>query len=235
MYLGNFSKVENIEVLAIEAANLIFKKTKEGLSKKEVFNIALSGGMTPKPIFKQLAKLINYGKLDCSSINFFFTDERWVSPNHLDSNYNTAKINLFNKIPDTNIFPMVKSLDDIDESSNSYNKILSDRFDFNINEYPSFDLMLLGIGLDGHVASLFPNSKSLNSREYCLNVKNSNYPHRRLTLSLNVLNSSRFNLFVSSGSEKWNLISNITTKDNSCPLSLIDFKNTNAHWIINEK
>jgi len=230
----DIGRITIVEEIGSKAAEIILSVARDCIQSKDSFNIAISGGRTPISVFKNLSELINDLGLDTSKFHFFFTDERWVPSNHLDSNYNSAKINLFDKIAVTNVYPMVNDFLSLESSVKAYQEFLKTFFKLKKNQYPKFDLILLGIGTDGHVASLFPNSNELNSDEVCIKSESDSHKYSRLTLTLPSLNSSNFNLFICKGSTKLSLVKQLIGKTYNIPFSLIDFNKTNTEWLINE-
>jgi 6-phosphogluconolactonase len=212
-------------------------ETGEGLSRNAAIDIALllnefikirgtstivlSGGETPKNIYQYLGS--NFAeKVDWNKIYFFWGDERCVGPDDEDSNYRLAKINLLTKIPvpEKNKFRILGELEP-HEASEDYERKLK-KFFFG-EKLPSFDIVLLGIGNDGHTASLFPKGKALKiedrwvTEDYIEKLKS-----WRVTMTLPVFNNSKNILFIASGREKSNIINKILYDDNSnAPAKLI--------------
>ena len=122
------------------------------LTKMRHGSIALSGGSTPGPIYRELSR---YQGIDWSRLNIFFTDERMVSHDDPDSNYHLARETLLDRvpIPEEQIHPMPVEARDGIAPARAYANILP----------TSIDILVLGIGKDGHTASLFPHSPALNS------------------------------------------------------------------------
>ncbi len=142
---------KNIEKMISALTDKFAALANINIQKKASFTVALSGGNTPKLLFANLAKL----ELNWEKILFFFGDERCVSLTNKNSNYYHAEKLLFSqiKIPEKNIYPIA-------DSAEKYEKIVK-----NISKtesIPSLDLIYLGMGEDGHTASLFPNTKGLN-------------------------------------------------------------------------
>jgi 6-phosphogluconolactonase len=152
--------------------------------------LVLTGGQSPLPLYRRLAAM----PLPWIEMELFFGDERCVRPNHTDSNYGNAAAALLDHIEAKAVHRMRGE----DCDAEGYERLLRARF---ADTLPSFDLTLLGIGEDGHVASLFPGASSLDEQErWVLRVEHSDHP--RLTLTLPVLNASRLVVFLVSGTTK---------------------------------
>lgn len=170
--------------------------------EKEKVYIALSGGSTPKAIFDHLAE--NYQKqLPWERLYFFWGDERCVAPDHADSNYGMTKTHLFDKVPlpADNIFRVKGELEPT-KAAEDY-EIQIDRSLPQENNLPAFDLMLLGMGDDGHTASIFPHEMALwNSPLLCEVATHPESGQKRVTLTGKVINNARHILFLVTGSNK---------------------------------
>lgn len=133
-----------------------------GLSKNERVSLAISGGGTGKALFSFLAD--NYkDNIAWGKIDFFWVDERCVSPESSESNYRDAKILLFDPlgIPDENIFRIRGEELDLQDELTRYSDIVKNRLENNSEKIPVFDVIILGMGEDGHTASIFPYNINL--------------------------------------------------------------------------
>ncbi len=187
------------------------------LRSKEYVNTVLSGGNTPKIFFEILASEYS-GFKSWNRIKFFWADERCVAPDHSDSNYGAVKRILFDvlnnsntgeiKIPDENIF-MINGVNDPAYEAERYSEILLKEMNMN-NSFPSPDITLLGIGDDGHTASIFPgNYDLLDSDKYCAYVKHPESGQFRITMTGNVLKNSGLINFLVTGKSKEKTVSEI--------------------------
>lgn len=173
-------------------------------------NIALSGGSTPIKLFKALSNKLE--KLN-NEINFFWVDERCVPPESDDSNYKTAKSFLFNlkKIKKENIY-RIKGENSPEEEVKSYYNVLRNKTDI-VNNIPSFDLVILGLGDDGHTASIFPYElNKLKNESDCVIATHPTSGQKRISLSEKIINNSKEIIFHVSGSSKKYVIDEIINK-----------------------
>ncbi|WP_369999087.1 6-phosphogluconolactonase [Winogradskyella sp.] len=167
------------------------------LQDKTTINIALSGGSTPLPIYKNLAHL----KLPWDKINFFLVDERCVPLTDSQSNYKNIAEVLFNHIP-SKAFSMVQKGKPYKESVDNYHQLLIKHLD-KVNNIPQFDLMILGMGLDGHTASLFPDTKALkNMSDFVVVNRVPQLKSDRITLTYPILINSKKLILLIKGEEK---------------------------------
>lgn len=160
------------------------------ISQRRPRTLVLTGGSTPLPLYRRLAML----PLPWQEIELFFGDERCVPPDHPDSNYGRAAEALLTSIEARAVYRMRGE----DCDAEGYERALHARFGPAV---PAFDLTLLGLGEDGHVASLFPGAPALDERERLV-VRVEHTDHARLTLTLPVLSASRLVVFLVSGERK---------------------------------
>lgn len=186
------------------AAEEVVRSAAESVSQRGRFTIALSGGSTPKSLFNLLATNAK-SALPWDRTFFFWGDERHVPPTDPDSNYRMADEAMLSKIPvaSANIFRIPTENPDAAAVAQAYEQTLQKFFALKPGEFPRFDLILLGMGPDGHTASLFPNSAALQekSRLVVANWVEKLKTHR-LTLTLPVLNAGRCVTFLVSGTDK---------------------------------
>jgi len=186
----------------------IVKKIKNKKSGK--INIAFSGGNTPILMFGKLAELTD---LNWHDINIYLVDERYVRNNHKDSNYKLLKEHLIRhiNIPDENVH-YIKYLAEIKNSLKDYKKQIVQGFKFkNEKQNPEFDLIHLGIGADGHTASIFQPEKIDNNQLLAV-TRGKRY--KRITFTYKILNNAKNILFLIAGKEKQEIVSEIINKNN---------------------
>ena len=169
------------------------------------FTVALSGGSTPKSLYSVLAR----SALPWDKIFFFWSDERHVPPDHPDSNYRMAKEALLSKVPvpPENIFRVRAEEKDANVVAKDYEEALRSFFRLRPGEFPRFDLILLGLGPDGHTASLFPNTAALNETKLLV-VANwvEKFKANRITFTYPVLNNAACVIFLVSGADKADMV-----------------------------
>lgn len=206
-------------------------------SSEHIFNLALSGGSTPKNIFNFLAN--NYQtKIEWTKINFFWGDERCVPPDNDESNYKMAFDNLLSKvnIRVENIHRILG--EDIPEvEAARYSGVIKKNVSLE-NGIPIFDMIILGLGEDGHTASIFPNQLNLiNENTICAVAIHPSSNQKRITLTGKVINSAKNIVFVVTGEKKnkvaYDIINNkITSKQ--YPASSIHPINGKLIWLMDK-
>ena len=194
--------VTNAEDLAREAASEFVGRAKEAVRTKGLFTVALSGGSTPRSLYSLLVGDVTLrGRLPWEKTHFFWGDERHVPLDHADSNYRMTNEAMLSKapIPSANVHRIESELPDAYEVAKKYEQTLHDFF----RQTPRFDLVLLGMGPDGHTASLFPGTDALSERQHLV-VANwvEKLKEYRITLTLPVLNNAACVVFLVSGAEK---------------------------------
>lgn len=186
------------------AAEEVICAAKEAEDTRGRFTIALSGGSTPKSLYNLLATNAR-NALPWDRMFFFWGDERHVPPTHPESNYRMANEVMLSKVPVPagNVFRMPTENPDAARVAEEYEKALRSFFQLSATEVPRFDLILLGLGPDGHTASLFPGTTALREKSRLV-VANwvEKLKTNRLTFTFPVLNASRCVAFLVSGMEK---------------------------------
>jgi 6-phosphogluconolactonase len=204
--IGFFPEVKvypDAETLVQEAAPLFMQVARDAVHARGRFVAALSGGTTPKGLFQQLSEEPYKSLIPWDKTFFFFVDERQVPFDHPDSNYRMTREFLLSKvpIPAENVFPMTNASLPVDKAANSYQMKL--RKFFGGDSVPRFDLSLMGMGDDGHTASLFPQVEQLNEREkWVVGYYVDEARKERVSLTFPVLNASRLLLVLLSGEKK---------------------------------
>ncbi len=186
-------------------------------NEKHPFSIALSGGTTPKLLFKLLAEKYSES-VDWRNVHFFWGDERCVPPDNPESNYGSASRIFLSKIniPEKNIH-RIKGEDDPLGEAVRYGAEIMDYTDRQGN-FPEFNIIILGVGNDGHTASIFPgNSNLLNSEVICEVSRHPVSGQKRITLTGKVINNADSIFFLVSGSGKARIINRIFRKEAGSP------------------
>lgn len=196
---------DDLDELARAAAEEIAKSAEEAVAARGRFTIALSGGNTPKPVYRLLEQ---EPRIDWDRVHVFWGDDRHVPPNHPDSNFGMAMDELLSKvsIPLDNVHRMRTEKPDAERAAEEYAWTLRSAFDLDDlgeGEWPRFDLVLMGIGADGHTASLFPGSEAVRERSRLVIAPwVSSLGTFRITLTAPVFNHAALALFLVSGEEK---------------------------------
>ncbi len=198
--------VPDSAALARAVADVFIATANQAVEKKGGFTVALSGGSTPKALY---SLLINdhdlYARVPWQKIDFFFGDERSVPPDHPDSNYRSAQDGMLSKAPVSpeRVFRMKGEYKETEKAAAEYDHLLREFFHLSAGELPRFDLIMLGMGPDGHTASLFPGTKALNEHHRLVvsNWVGKFYTHR-ITMTAPVLNNAACVMFMAGGQDK---------------------------------
>jgi 6-phosphogluconolactonase len=185
--------------------------------------VALAGGNTPKELYGLLASDDYRDRTDWDTVEVFFGDERAVPPNHPDSNYGMARRALLDLVPvDHDLVHRIEADDpDLDAASDRYATILPQ----------SLDLVLLGMGADGHTASLFPGSATVEEQERRVCPATAPNGTRRVTLTLPTINAARHVVFVVLGAEKRDALNRIRSGQ-PLPAGRVAPTNGDVTWIV---
>lgn len=174
-----------------------------------VFHVALAGGRTPANLYRSLVTHISAQSIDWQKVHIYFGDERMVPADHPDSNYRMAREALLDHvtIPEINIHPIPTDCDDIEDCVQQYTDTLIKHLPLKGESEVIFDMMLLGIGPDGHTASLFPGTSILQEYDHpvaAVYVQDKN--SWRISLTYPVLNHAHHLLVLVSGATKQQVI-----------------------------
>ena len=203
--MKNVKKFKDIAELSEFAAKQIISVGKKAIKKNDRFTLVLAGGTTPKTLY-QLLKTDEYkNQLDWEKVIFFLGDERDVSPMSDQSNFRMINENLFKALqtPKPNILRWNTEIIKADEVAENYEKTIKRFFGLKNGEFPKFDMILLGMGDDGHTASLFPATSALHEeKRIAVNNWVEKYDANRLTMTYPAINNAGNILFLVSGEEK---------------------------------
>jgi 6-phosphogluconolactonase len=200
---------DDSQTLSKEFCNELVNQINLLLKSKSNVNIALLGGNTPKAIFQEIVDLYK-GKLNWKKINLFWGDERCVPPDDAESNYGMTKKYLLDHIhiPSENVY-RIKGENDPQEEAKRYSDIIGGNL-VSINNYPQFDVMLLGLGEDGHTVSIFPDQMELlESAKICEVARHPVTEQTRITVTGRVINNSKKIYFLVSGKSKSSVVGKI--------------------------
>lgn len=185
-----------------ESARRIATALATAAKRQKIVSIALAGGRTPRGLYERLASEEFQVRIPWSKVHLFWGDERLVPLDHRESNYRMAREALLNHVPvpPENIHPVPVHLA-LEEASQVYEQqirtVLGNR-----RGVPAFDVVLLGLGSDGHTASLFPRSAALRERKRLVVVARSPVGMPRVTLTVPVLNQARRVFYLVTGADK---------------------------------
>jgi 6-phosphogluconolactonase len=206
--LATFSPEVNVyptsNLLFEETAPLVMKLAREAADVRGRFVWALPGGSTPKGLFHQLSEDPYLSLMPWEKTYVFWTDERHVPLNHETSNYRLAQEHFLSKvpIPKTNVFPMTDATYPVDRSASLYEFKLKKFFN-QPGGFPRFDLILLGMGEDGHTAGLFPGAQQLNEQKrWVVGYFVDDLRKERISLTFPVINLSRTLMVLVEGRKK---------------------------------
>lgn len=203
---------------------------------KDKITVALSGGSTPKIVFDLLAE--KHQDIDWSKFYFFWGDERCVLPKDEQSNYKMTVDHLLSKVsvPDANIF-RIKGENDPTQEAIAYSQLLKDQL-LEINGIPQFDLVILGMGDDGHTASIFPHEIELwHSKNYCEVATHPDSGQKRVSITGSIINNAQTVAFLVTGASKEEKVKTILNKEEGYlqyPASLVNPVSKNLHWFMDE-
>ena len=214
--------------MAERAAHILAAACEEAIADRGVFRIALSGGQTPTPLFRLLAGKDWADRLPWDKMTFYWVDERCVGPDHPDSNYGLARRELLSMVPAMHFFRMRGEEDPV-EAAVKYEQQIRAEFNLGPQELPRFDFMLLGMGEDGHTASLFPAAPgldtALHTTAHVAWVRPDaigHAPHARLTLTLPTLLAARHTHLSIAGAAKVAVYRQaLVSPDAALPVSLV--------------
>ena len=219
------------------AADEVVKTTNDAVAERGRFTIALSGGSTPKSLYNLLATNART-ILPWDRMFFFWGDERHVPPTDADSNYRMADEAMLSKVPvpPGNVFRIPAENPDAAAVAEDYEKTLRKFFKSEPGSAPRLDLILLGLGPDGHTASLFPGTAALKekSRLVVANWVEKLKTHR-LSLTLPVLNAGRSVAFLVSGTDKATVLKTVLEEDapgEQYPAKLVRPSDGNLVWLL---
>lgn len=235
MEKNNIKIFDSPKELASGFSSILSSKITLLLAENSELNIALSGGNTPIEVFKTLAADYNT-KIEWNRINFYWVDERCVPPGSPKSNFGNAYNSLFKFI---NISPArlhrINGEADPEKEAERYSELVIYNVPFN-NTLPSFDIILLGIGEDGHTASIFPNQMELITSDKMYAVAlHPDSGQKRITMTGHLINNAKYIYFLASGKNKENVVKNILEGNEEAkqyPANYIKPVNGELFWVL---
>ena len=202
------------DALARAAAFELQRLAGESIAQRGVFTLALSGGSTPKKLYALLAADSAFGDFPWDKTHLFFGDERHVPPDHADSNFKMTRGTLMTsgRVPESHLHRVRAELPDAAEAAAQYDAEMRAFFtaDKCLDGFPRFDAVLLGMGPDGHTASLFPGSKGLDeTKRWVIANWVEKFKTDRITFTFPVLDAARTVLLLVAGADKTEMLHEI--------------------------
>lgn len=224
--------------LSQQAAQFIVHLANESIVTRGRFSIALSGGSTPKVLYGLLGSEPYRDQIDWSKVDIFWSDERCVPPDSADSNYRMAREVLLSRVPlsPQQVHRMLADQPDRDAAAQVYTHEM--RQSFGTGDVPHFDLIQLGMGPEGHTASLFPHQSSLHEQQRLVMYVNvPKPPPPRLTFTPPILNAARHVLFLVTGAEKADAVQAVLEGDynpEEYPAQIVRPASGEVVWMLDE-
>ena len=233
--------VENAEAVSRTAAEMMVSLALKRVKSKESFIVALSGGSTPKNMFAMLANdAALRSQMPWDRVHFFWGDERHVPPDHTDSNYRMANEAMLSRVPvpPENIHRIRSENPDAGKAAEDYEQELRGFFKLETEQLPPFDCVFLGMGSDGHTASLFPGTKALHECERLV-VSNwvDKFQSYRITMTTPVLNNADIVIVLVSGEEKAEPLREVLEGEKQTdllPAQLIEPTHGKLLWLVDQ-
>ena len=232
----------DLKALTLAAAQRLALLAKDAIEDHDVFAVALSGGSTPKALYELLAtdETIR-SRIPWPKVHFFFGDERHVPPDHNESNFRIANEAMFRRLctEKLRIHRILGELKSATEAAEQYEADLKEFFELRgllTEGLPRFDLILLGMGPDGHTASLFPNSSALLETTHWV-VANlvDKFKTDRITMTYPVLNSAAEVILFVAGAEKAPVLAEVLDKpkgETRYPVQGVRPRNGIKRWML---
>jgi 6-phosphogluconolactonase len=232
-FIEIYPTVDELQLRAAEYAAVALRPSLEG---RDV-HVTLSGGSTPRRMHELLAE--DTTGIDWSHVHLYWGDERCVGPDDPQSNYRMALESLITRvpIPPENVH-RIRGEDPPEKAARDYEEVLKRTFGVEPPDLPRFDLLLLGVGSDGHTASLFPGTAALNERERWVVA---NYVPQlgtwRITLTFPVINNAAIVMFLVAGRDKADAIHRIFSPGiaDKPPAAFVDPRNGVAIWLLDSE
>ena len=232
--MTRFTVLHDPGTVAEATADRLVAAARAAIEERGIFRVALSGGGTPKQVYPLLLEPARRDAVDWSAVEFFWGDERTVPPDHPDSNFGVAYRMLISHLPDVRpdrIHRMPAEAPDLEAAALSHESELRLAFGARRDQPPAFDLIWLGMGSDGHTASLFPGSTGLEERErWVIGTWAPSQDAWRMTLTFPVLNAAREVLLVVTGADKADALREIRAGGSQLPAARVD--GDHVEWII---
>ena len=229
----------NIDAIAKRAAQEFVQAATLAVSERGGFRVALTGGSTPKTLYSLLASdAALRAQLPWDKMYLYFGDERSVGPDHADSNFRMASETMLSKVPlkPEQVFRIKGEYKDTEKAAQEYEQALRASFKIAEGQFPRFDLVLLGMGNEGHTASLFPGTKALHETKR-LAVRNwvGKLYTNRVTLTAPTINNAARVIFMITGADKALALKGVLEgpyEPDQLPAQMIQPSNGQLLWLV---
>jgi 6-phosphogluconolactonase len=233
---GQLRVVPDAEAVANSAAELFVQLAARAISQRGRFRVALSGGSTPRRTYQLLAAPHWRSQLAWPKIDMFLGDERYVPPDHPESNYRMVREALLQHVPEANLHRVPTELEP-EATANAYDEDIRRTF-ASATGIPQFDLIFLGLGTNGHTASLFPGSRLLHENSRLVAAEFVPEAKRwRISMTLPLLNQGRMDAFLVAGKEKADVLREVRAgafDPERLPAQLIRPENGELLWLVDQ-
>ena len=212
IFKPNIIKVENSQQLAQEMLNQFINSAQKAIETKGVFYVAISGGNTPADFYELLSEESAYSQIDWEKVHLFWVDERCVPPSAEASNFGLAAHTflLDVPIPGENVHRVTGEDTNYAQAAEEYEKIILNVFGLKPGQVPRFDLVLLGMGADGHIGSVLPNTNALfHTKSLVTAVYRMDANFSRITLTVPVFKEAEGIFILVSGQSKAEIVRDV--------------------------
>lgn len=213
-YKPNVEVIDDLDSLARRSVEIFVSDATKAIAERGVFRVAISGGHTPKRFYQLLGASEAVCDLDWEKIHIFWVDERYVPLDSIHSNYKLAADNFLSRItvPPENVHRIPTEYSDFKEAAKAYEQAIRATFEIEPGRLPQFDLVVLGMGADGHTGSLFPNSyAAFDIEDLACVIYQLDDDLNRITLTHPVLCAARHLAVLVSGEEKADILKSVLT------------------------
>jgi len=227
---------ENSHILTSYLLKKWVEMVHEAVQRSNRFTVALSGGRSPIEFYSRLSAFKDFDLW--SRTHVFLGDERFVPFSDGNSNFKMIKENLLDYIslPPENIHPITTDQKNVDLAADQFKNELVQFFEFNENNVPSFDMILLGVGTDGHTASLFPDDEHIEDMDrLVLPVTLPHLKEERITLTLPVINSARNVVFLILGTNKAEILQEMIKGESGIPASKVNLTTGQLTYLVDKE
>ncbi|MFQ5757382.1 MAG: 6-phosphogluconolactonase [Acidiferrobacterales bacterium] len=241
MGTGTIKRFTDRAQLSRAAAKEVVRTAAQAIDVRDRFSVALSGGSTPQYLYQLLAEPPLRQQIIWGKAEVFWGDERAVPPEHADSNYRMARDTLLCRVdsPDTQIHRMPAERKDLENAAWDYQVEIARVFGIDPDaEPPRLDIVLLGLGADGHTASLFPYTEALKEEtRWVVSNYAPSLDSYRLTMTTRILNHARHVMFLVAGEDKADALRQVLegpANPNRLPAQLIRPEQGELTWFVDE-